>query len=72
MTYTWYTSDLDQAYLDQAYCPSYAKIRHTVVRHIQVHLYFIILQVSVNRYQVVKVAKLVYIYLTRWIEEYGH
>ena len=26
--------------LDQAYCPSYAKIRRTVVRHIQVHLYY--------------------------------
>ena len=26
---------------DQAYCPSYAKICRTVVRHIQVHLYYI-------------------------------
>ena len=34
MTNTWYASDWDQAYR-----PSYAKIRHTVVRHIQVHLY---------------------------------
>ena len=34
MTNTWYTSDWDQAYR-----PSYAKIRRTVVRHIQVHLY---------------------------------
>ena len=34
MTNTCYASDWDQAY-----CPSYAKIRHTVVRHIQVHLY---------------------------------
>ena len=34
MTNTWYASDWDQAY-----CPSYAKIRRTVVRHIQVHLY---------------------------------
>ena len=32
MTNTWYASD-------QAYRPSYAKIRRTVVRHIQVHLY---------------------------------
>ena len=35
MTNTWYASDWDQAYR-----PSYAKIRRTVVRHIQVHLYF--------------------------------
>ena len=34
MTNTWYASDWDQAYR-----PSYAKIRRTVVRHIQVHLY---------------------------------
>ena len=34
MTNTWYASDRDQAYR-----PSYAKIRRTVVRHIQVHLY---------------------------------
>ena len=34
MTNTCYVSDWDQAYR-----PSYAKIRHTVVRHIQVHLY---------------------------------
>ena len=34
MTNTWYAVDLDQAYR-----PSYAKIRRTVVRHIQVHLY---------------------------------
>ena len=34
MTNTWYASDWDQAYR-----PSYAKIRHTVVRHIQVHLH---------------------------------
>ena len=34
MTNTWYASDWDQAY-----CPSYAKIRRTVVCHIQVHLY---------------------------------
>ena len=34
MTNTWYASDWDQAYR-----PSYAEIRHTVVRHIQVHLY---------------------------------
>ena len=34
MTNTWYVSDWDQAC-----CPSYAKICHTVVRHIQVHLY---------------------------------
>ena len=34
MTNTWYASDWDQAY-----CPSYAKICRTVVRHIQVHLY---------------------------------
>ena len=34
MTNTWYASDWDQAYR-----PSYAKIRCTVVRHIQVHLY---------------------------------
>ena len=34
MKNTWYASDWDQAY-----CPSYAKIRRTVVRHIQVHLY---------------------------------
>ena len=31
---SWYASDLDQAYR-----PSYAKIRRIVVRHIQVHLY---------------------------------
>ena len=36
MTNTWYASDLGQAYR-----PSYAKIRHTVVRHIQVHLYIV-------------------------------
>ena len=35
MTNTWYASDWGQAY-----CLSYAKIRHTVVRHIQVYLYF--------------------------------
>ena len=35
MTNTWYASDCDQAYR-----PSYAKIRRSVVRHIQVHLYF--------------------------------
>ena len=34
MTNTWYESDWDQAYR-----PSYAKICHTVVCHIQVHLY---------------------------------
>ena len=34
MTNPWYASDWDQAYR-----PSYAKIRRTVVRHIQVHLY---------------------------------
>ena len=34
MTNAWYASDWDQAYR-----PSYAIIRHTVVRHIQVHLY---------------------------------
>ena len=34
MMNTWYASDWDQAYR-----PSYAKICHTVVRHIQVHLY---------------------------------
>ena len=34
MTNTWYASDWDQAYR-----PSYAKICHTVGRHIQVHLY---------------------------------
>ena len=34
MTNTRYASDWDQAYR-----PSYAKIRRTVVRHIQVHLY---------------------------------
>ena len=34
MMNTWYTSDWDQAYR-----PSYAKIRRTVVPHIQVHLY---------------------------------
>ena len=34
MTNTWYASDWDQAYR-----PSYAKIRRTVVRHIKVHLY---------------------------------
>ena len=34
MTNTWYASDWDQAYR-----PSYAKIRRTVVCHIQVHLY---------------------------------
>ena len=34
MTNTSYASDWDQAY-----CSSYAKIRRTVVRHIQVHLY---------------------------------
>ena len=34
MTNTWYPSDWDQAYR-----PSYAKIRRTVVRHMQVHLY---------------------------------
>ena len=34
MTNTWYASDWDQAYR-----PSYAKICHTVVRHVQVHLY---------------------------------
>ena len=34
MTNTWYASDWDQAYR-----PSYAKIRRTEVRHIQVHLY---------------------------------
>ena len=34
MTNTWYASDWDQTYH-----PSYAKIRRTVVRHIQVHLY---------------------------------
>ena len=33
MTNNWYASDLDQAYR-----PSYAKICHSVVRHIQVHL----------------------------------
>ena len=37
MTNTWYASDWDQAYR-----PSYAKIRRTVVRHIQVHLYIYI------------------------------
>ena len=35
MTNTWYASDWDQAYR-----PSYAKICRTVVRHIQVHLYY--------------------------------
>ena len=35
MTNTWHASDWDQAY-----CPSYAKICRTVVRHIQVHLYW--------------------------------
>ena len=34
MTNTWYAWDWDQAYR-----PSYAEIRRTVVRHIQVHLY---------------------------------
>ena len=34
MTNTWYASNWDQAYP-----PSYAKIRHTVIHHIQVHLY---------------------------------
>ena len=34
MTNTRFASDWDQAYR-----PSYAKIRRTVVRHIQVHLY---------------------------------
>ena len=34
MTNTWYAWDWDQAYR-----PSYTKIRRTVVRHIQVHLY---------------------------------
>ena len=33
-TNTWYASDWDQAYR-----PSYEKIRRKVVRHIQVHLY---------------------------------
>ena len=43
MTNTWYASDWDQAYR-----PSYAKIRRTVVRHIQVHLY---LQVNLRVYR---------------------
>ena len=34
MMNTWYAS-----HWDQAYSPSYAKIRRTVVHHIQVHLY---------------------------------
>ena len=41
MTNTWYASGWDQAYR-----PSYAKIRHTVVCHIQVHLYFICLMLT--------------------------
>ena len=41
MTNTWYASDWDQA------CrPSYAKICRTVVRHIQVHLYWALLSES--------------------------
>ena len=36
MTNTWYASDWDQPYR-----PSYARIRRTVVRHIQVHLQYI-------------------------------
>ena len=40
MTNTWYASNWDQSY-----CPSYAKIRRTVVRHIQVHLYYHIWQI---------------------------
>ena len=39
MTNIWYASDWDQAY-----CPSYAKIRRTVIRHIQVHLYLHVLE----------------------------
>ena len=35
MTNTWYASDWDQAYR-----PSYAKIRRIVVRHIQFHVYY--------------------------------
>ena len=41
MTNTWYASNLDQAYR-----PSYAKIRRTVVRHIQVHLYYTITELT--------------------------
>ena len=44
MTNTWYASDWDQSYR-----PSYAKIFRTVVRHIQVHLYFFLLFLMLTR-----------------------
>ena len=43
MTNTWYASDWDQAY-----CPSYAKICGTVVRHIQVHQYYLYSFLSIS------------------------
>ena len=43
MTNTWYASDWDQAY-----SPSYAKLCRTVVRHIQVHRYNILIIYSIQ------------------------
>ena len=43
MMNTWYASDWGQAYR-----PSYAEIRRTVVRHIQVYLYHLLIGLGPN------------------------